>query len=128
MEVRKRVRSGIELVHREKVEGGGEGGVMMERQRERQLICLGDDSPMLGIYSIRREGGREVWGWRSEGASGLGGGQDSIIAPPTGSGGGRDGDRRDEGKERDGDGDGDGDGRDKAGEGGWKTVKERRGG
>lgn len=27
-------------------------------RRERQPICLGDDSPMLGIYSIRREGGR----------------------------------------------------------------------
>lgn len=25
---------------------------------ERQAICLGDDSPMLGIYSIGREGGR----------------------------------------------------------------------
>lgn len=69
----------------------------MERQRERQPICLGDDSPMLGIYSIRREGAVE---WRSEGASGLGGSQNSIIAAPTGSGGGRDRDRRDEAPEK----------------------------
>lgn len=43
----------------------GGGGVRMVKQkgeREKQLIRLGDDSPMLGIYSI----GREVWGWRSE--------------------------------------------------------------
>lgn len=40
-------------------EGEGEGRVVegIERQRERQLIRLGDDSPMLGIYSIEREGG-----------------------------------------------------------------------
>lgn len=36
-----------------------------------------------------------MWGWRREGANDLGGGQDSIIALPTGSGGGRDRDRRD---------------------------------
>lgn len=65
----------------------------MESQRERQLICLGDDSPMLFIASEGREGGMS--GWRREGANGLGGGQDSITAPPTGSGGGRDRDRRD---------------------------------
>lgn len=46
---------------------------------------------MLGIYSI----GREVWRWRSEVCGGLGGSQDSIIAP-TGSGEGRDRDCRDE--------------------------------
>lgn len=57
--------------------------------RQRQPICLGDDSPMLGIYSIRREGRREVWGWRSEGANGLGYSQDSIITPLAGSDGGR---------------------------------------
>lgn len=32
----------------------------MESQRGRQLIRLGDDSPVLDIYSIRRDGGREV--------------------------------------------------------------------
>lgn len=49
---------------RERREGkrGGEGGRGMERQRERQPIRLGDDSPMLGIYSIRREGGRRGGG------------------------------------------------------------------
>ena len=35
-------------------ERGGRKG-----RRERQPICLGDDSPMLGIYSIRRERGME---------------------------------------------------------------------
>lgn len=61
--------------------GVGGGGGRLESQGERQLIRLGDDSPMLGIYSIRREGG--MGGRRSAGANGLGGGWDSIIAPPT---------------------------------------------
>ena len=66
-------------------------------------------------------------GGRARGASGLGGGQDSIIAPLTGSGGGRDGDHREEalgekrGERRDG-------GRDKAEEEVGKQANRRRGG
>lgn len=56
MEVGKCVRPGNKLEQRS--EGKREGSWGGERQRERQPICLGDDSPMLGIYSIRREGGR----------------------------------------------------------------------
>lgn len=66
VEVGKRVRVAVSLsrererqTRRERKEESG-GGVRLESQRERQLICLGDDSPMLGIYSIRREGGRYV--------------------------------------------------------------------
>lgn len=36
--------------------GGGRRGMVGG-----QLICLGDDSPMLGIYSIRDGGGQAVW-------------------------------------------------------------------
>lgn len=54
-----------------------------------------------------------MWGKRREGggggANGLGGGQSGIIAPPTGSGVGRDGDRRDEASEKKG----------------WRTGRER---
>lgn len=60
------MRSVNELEQRSEGRGGA------ERQWERQLICLGDDSPTLGIYSIGRVGGREERGWRSEGANGLG--------------------------------------------------------
>ena len=60
-----------------KRERGGVGVGGRKARRERQPICLGDDSPMLGIYSIRREGRREgwreeVWGKRSEGGGGGG--------------------------------------------------------
>ncbi len=92
VELGKHVRSGHELEERDMREKRG-GEWVGESQRERQPIRLGDDSPMLSIYSIRREGERG-------GANGLGGGQSSIIAPLTGSGGGRDGDRRDKAPEK----------------------------
>lgn len=58
------------------------GGEWLESQRGRQPIRLGDDSPTLDIYSIRREGGTwrrgEPVGGR---ANGLGGVQDNITVP-----------------------------------------------
>lgn len=56
----------------------GEG---VESQRGRQLIRLGDDSPMLDIYSIRREGERYVTEGEPVGgrANCLGGVQDDIT-------------------------------------------------
>lgn len=60
------------------------GGLDWRVRGERQPIRLGDDSPMVGIYSNRREGG--MWGRRREGANSLGGGQDNVTAPSTGSG------------------------------------------
>ncbi|KAG7229279.1 hypothetical protein INR49_012937 [Caranx melampygus] len=100
VEVRESVRcSGNEFEAEKQRRGGGwgeRGGA--GRQRERQLIRLGDDSPMVDIYSIRREGGAGVE--ERERASDLGGSQDSIITLPTGSGGRRDRDRRDKAPEK----------------------------
>lgn len=82
MEVGGRVRVAVSFSREREREKGGV-------RPERQPIRLGDDSPTPGIYSIRTEGG-------SDGANGTGGGQHSIIAPPTGSGGERDRHRRNE--------------------------------
>lgn len=49
-----------EIQHTVKREERVRKGEGLESQRERLLIRLGDDSPMLDIYSIRREGGRYV--------------------------------------------------------------------
>lgn len=74
--------------------GGGQGSWLTgesERERERQPIRLGDDSPMLDIYSIGVGGGSYVGMEEPVGgrANGLGGGQDGITVPSTGSGGGK---------------------------------------
>lgn len=59
----------------------------MASQRGRQLIRLGDDSPALDIYSIRREGEREGGMYVTKGesvggrANSLEGVQDDITVP-----------------------------------------------
>lgn len=52
----KSVRAGNELRVLGRVGWEAEGG---KAQRDRQLIRRGDDSPMLGIYSISQEERRE---------------------------------------------------------------------
>lgn len=97
-----------------------------KRERERQPIRLGDDSPMLDIYSIRVGGGSYVGMEEPVGgrANGLGGGQDGITVPSTGSGGG--GETAEIRGARKGEGVG------KGRQGGWggrgRAEKEERGG
>lgn len=87
-------RAKVEIWRRRR-EGGGRVGVQRQVEEEerlrggerlasrggREAIRLGDDSPMLDIYSIGVEGGRGGGGVREGRENGLGGVQDDITVP-----------------------------------------------